>query len=232
MKFLLYYCLGCLLFSSSLRAQYQWNPDFLSIDSVDYENQPALYERVHWLTHQKRKSPSGWQIDYFVKKDSTLLEDIYIRISKGEFEHVYKGEYLLEYRNYFVPTYQAETTHHILLEHGCATDCSAITTLSKKKPLSSQTYHHVVYFNPEHSTLIHVTDSSYQYQNQFFQLKIVNLESNKAQFLKVIGPCPYAHLASCVERITPHPEYLEVVISIRHPRTGAREQVTNFVAWP
>lgn len=231
MKFFLCCCFVCFFTITCLEAQYEWEQDFLSIDSVVYENNPALYERVNWLTYQTKKSPLGWQIDYFVKKDSTLLEDIYIRISKGNFENVHKGSQLLTYRSYFIPIYQTETTDKILLKHGCSTYCSAITMLSKLHPDSSQTYNHVVNYNSPQQVLIHVTDSSYQHQNQFFQLEIVNLKNNKVQQLKIPGNCGSVHLPSCVERVTYHQEYLEIVTSRRNSTTEELEQVTSFVSW-
>jgi len=148
---------------------------FISIDSVNFEKYPHMQELKAWVKNTTTKS--NWRIEYLVKTDSTIDKDIYIRISNSNFENIFKGEHLLEFRRYFIPTYLSETEKDIVFEHGCATDCSALTLISKNDSTLVERYSHVIDFNEERKILLHISDSTYSYEDKMFQIESVDLKS-------------------------------------------------------
>lgn len=90
--------------------------------------------------------PSGWSINYLVKNDSSKYSDVYIEIKKGNQSAIFKGESLLQLKNYFIPSYKSENETNIFLEHGCATDCSGLLVFNKLN-LSYKDFYHVVSYD-------------------------------------------------------------------------------------
>ncbi|MGH1336395.1 MAG: hypothetical protein ACRBFS_09730 [Aureispira sp.] len=237
--FFYWLCLINILISSPLLAQNtlvpfslytNWKQDFIAVDSIGFEKSSYLHEKVHWLINHTKSTPTNWKIDYWVKKDSTIGQDIYIRVAKNNSEKMYRGAQLLNYRHYFTPIYLAETTDQIILQHGCATDCSAITILPKTPMVSPTEYRNLVHIDTQKKWLICVTDSSYQFEYQLFQLKIVNLESNQSTLFTLPCICTNPYKPSCVLRVTYKKDYIELVTSLRKSMTAlTATQITSFI---
>lgn len=185
----------------------------ISVDSIDFEMYPDLFDLRTCI--KDTITTSNWNIEYFVKNDSTIDKDIYIKISKNKFENIYKGESLLEFRRYFIPTYLSETEDEMILEHGCATDCSAITLISKKDTNLSEVFTHVIDFNEERKILIHITDSTYTNEAEMFQLEAINLNSDKRSNLTLRNICTDVYKASCIDTIIYKTDEIEIITLLR-----------------
>lgn len=186
---------------------------FISIDSVDFNTYPEMLELRAWVNDTITKS--NWKIEYLVKQDFKINKDIYIRVSKGKFESIYKGEHLLEFRKYFIPVYLCETEDEIIMKHGCATDCAAITLISKQDSTLIETFEHVADFNEERNILIHLTDETYDNESEMFQIAVINLKSNKRSKLTLESICTAPYKPSCIDTIIYKVDEVEIVTSLR-----------------
>ncbi len=185
----------------------------IAIDSIDFEVYPGLMDLEAWV--KDTITPLGWKIEYLVKRDSTIEEDIYIRVSKGAFDNLFYGKRLLTYRRYFIPLFIAETKDNIITTHGCATDCSAITLISKTEKGSIQTYRHVVDFNEKHKTLVYISDSTYKYEYDIFHVGIVDIERDKSKDLILNNICTAVYKPYCIDTIIYRNAEVKIVTSLR-----------------
>lgn len=240
--------IGLLLFASSCQSTHQsgtkntseqpivqagsdWTRDFISIDSINPNRYPDIFFGARYRTRDTI-TPSNWKVEYKVKNDSTIDQDIYIRISKGQFENIYKGKHVLKYRTYFIPRYLSETDDVILMEHGCATDCSAITLISKQVANRSKEYRNVVSFNEERGILIYLTDSTYTSRDKVFQIGIVNLNTQNQTNLTLNNRCTPIHKPSCIDTIIYREKEVEIVTLLQedfeHVESSKKVHVVNY----
>ena len=142
----------------------------------------------------------GWSISYLVKDDSSKYNDIYIKWQRGNIKGIYKGEFLLQYRRYFVPEYSGENSKYLFFKHGCATDCRAILTLSKDSA-TSKDYIRVVDYNVSNGQIAYVTERGSE-DFRPFQISIVDLAKSKEHSVQFKSLCMYAaHKESCIDTI-------------------------------
>ena len=187
--------------------------ELVSIDSIDFSKYENLSDLRAWLIDTL--TPLKWKIKYYVKNDETINQDIYIKISKKGFENIYKGEHLLEYRRYFIPTFLSETDDAIIMEHGCATDCAAITLISKNEVNDIETYVHILDFNEERNLLLYFTDSTYRHENKMLQIEFIDLEKNKKSTFSLQSICSAVYKPSCIDTIIYNKHDIEIVTSLR-----------------
>jgi hypothetical protein len=96
--------LGCRVVVETTNNISNYPTDLMYVqDITDLYQHPRILEARSRL--KDTVTPSGWKIAYLVKKDSTMEEDVYIKISKDNFVNVHKVERVLRYRSYFIPVY-------------------------------------------------------------------------------------------------------------------------------
>lgn len=187
---------------------------FISIDSINFEKHQNLSDLRAWLNDTITET--NWKIEYLVKNDSTIDKDIYIKVSKNKFKNTFKGTKLLEYRRYFIPTLFYETQNEIIFKHGCATECSALTLISKQNTEKMEEYINVVDFNKDQNILIYLTDSTFTNEDKMFQLEIINLNTRKKSRLTLKNICTPVLKTSCIDTIIYKPSgRIEIITSLR-----------------
>jgi hypothetical protein len=125
----------------------------INFSDTNYVN--AIHYAVDTIT------PSGWQIKYLIKDDSTRYLDMYIQWSKGNIKGLYKAERVLEFRRYFIPTYMGESHNHILFWHGCATDCQAILVCEEDSTPKAHDIPFVVSSNLALGQIVYVPEEAF-----------------------------------------------------------------------
>jgi hypothetical protein len=146
------------------------------------------------------RTPKGWNINYYVKDDSTKYEDLYIEWSKENM----KGEHLCknvqQYRRYFIPEYKGENDKFLFLTHGCATDCNAVLTLSKES-LIAKDFENVVDFDIANNQIVSVSDYAVK-KEPLFGLTVYDLKKGNQYDVKFKNLCmTAANKGSCVDTI-------------------------------
>ena len=158
----------------------------------------------------------GWTIKYLVKDDSTRYKDLYIVCSSGDIKSIYRADNVLEFRRYFIPTFEAETKTNICFTHGCATDCSAILVFDKDSSARFTDYLHVVKYNTTLGQVLYVTDSTYQNEEKVYELALVDLAKHKTHKLTFNGICDGVYKPACVDTIIFSKNKVSVTVSVRN----------------
>jgi hypothetical protein len=148
---------------------------------------------------QDTVTDDGWTLRYFVKDDSTRYTDLYIEWSKGNQRGLFSGGDILDMRRYFIPIYAGENATHIFLEHGCATDCSAVLVLGKDSS-SYMDYEKVVDYSIPDGKVVYVSDSSVY--DMRMELYAVDIESGSKRRLLFDNLCVTASFKEqCVDTV-------------------------------
>jgi hypothetical protein len=142
----------------------------------------------------------GWAIKYFVKDDSTKYDDIYIEWAKGSSRGIFKAEYYLKFRRYFIPQFTGENDKYLFFWHGCATDCQAVLILGKDSTFSRD-YTQVIDYNIPYGQIAYVGKKGTA-DGKPFQISLVDLAKNKEHLIQFKNLCMYAaHKESCIDTI-------------------------------
>ena len=149
----------------------------------------------------------GWTIKYMVKDDSTRYSDIYIQWSKDNRGGLFYGESILLMRRYFVPFLVGENKTHIYLEHGCATGCRAILTLSKDSFPKDNDYNLVIEYNIKNGQILYCKD----YSNlDTMKVVIVDLKRNKEKTITFENVCYSTPMTSCIDNVILERDYVKL----------------------
>ena len=143
----------------------------------------------------------GYKIKYLVRDDSTKYKDIYIECSKGNVRGIFHGENLLEYRRYFIPNFAGETDKHLYFSHGCATDCSALLVFPKDTLSKFKEFFHVVDYNVKLGQVLYVTDSTYENENEIYELALVDLNNKKTYKITYNNICGAVYKPTCIDTV-------------------------------
>jgi hypothetical protein len=149
--------------------------------------------------HLDTITPDGWKIEYLVKNDSTKYHDIYIRISKDNTEKISRHSDALDMRPYFVPSYKMETDKYILFEHGCATDCSAVTIIPKDNKNKPIEFEFVLKYDMELSTVVFVNTKTFI--NDIPTISAYNLDENIEKSVTFKNRCISTSPNKCISDI-------------------------------
>jgi hypothetical protein len=160
-------------------------------------------------------TPSGWQITYLVKDDSTRYSDIYIEWSNEKTKGIYKAEDALEIRRYFIPKYMGETHNHILFEHGCATDCSAILVCEEDTSPQARDIIYVIAYDFTLGQLAYLTEDSYDTEENV-NVGVLNLLYGKEYKALFKGISPYANKQFAVDTVMFSQKQVSITASLRN----------------
>jgi len=166
--------------------------------SIDFSDTNYTYLELY---AKDTVTAAGWKIKYLVKDDSTRYNDIYIQWTKENMTGLFYGGDILLMRRYFIPTYSGETNSHIYLEHGCATDCFAILTLSKDNMGEFRDYENIVDFNIKLGQILYVTDYSYENEDRNFELALADLSKQKTHKLTYSNICSAVFKPTCIDTV-------------------------------
>lgn len=172
--------------------------------NLKYLIRPDFETEEYWEFAYRMKdtvTSTGWEIKYFVKNDDTRFKDVYILCQKDTVRKIHKIPNVLKYRTYFVPRFSYETAFYLYFEHGCATDCSAILTFSKRNQ-SFCDFPNLVKMDWKLDLLVRVTDYARKEERKLFELEIIDLARNKNHIISYENVCRGANnKIICVEEI-------------------------------
>lgn len=174
-----------------------------SLISIDYND--LKYSDLRIWIHDTITN-DGWTIKYLVKDDSTKYKDIYIRWSKDKKSGLFYGGSILLMRRYFIPYLVGENKTHIYLQHGCATGCMAILTLSKDSLPKDKDYELVRDYSIKNEQIVYCN-----YNNNFDTLKvvIVDLKRGKEKSITFKNIC-YDPMANCIDSLSLDSDYVKL----------------------
>lgn len=156
-------------------------------------------DRTIQSVDQDTITKDGWKIEYLVKNDSTKSHDIYIRVSKGNIEKISKHPDALDMRSYFIPSYAFETDKYILFEHGCATDCSAITVIPKDNKDKPVEFEFVLKYDMKLSTVVFLNTKTFI--SDIPTISAYNLEENIEKSVTFKNRCFSTSPNKCISDI-------------------------------
>jgi hypothetical protein len=157
----------------------------------------------------------GWSIKYFVKDDSTRYKDLYIICSKGHIKAIHRAENVLEFRRYFIPEFEGETKTNIYFTHGCATDCSALLVFDKDSTAQFTDYLEVVKYDMQLGQVLYVTDTTYQNEEEIYELGLSDISRHKIHKLTFHGICDNVYKPACVDTVMFSKNQVSVIVSLR-----------------
>jgi len=185
----------------------------ISIDSIDFEKYPDHQDLRAWINDTILLS--GWKISYLVKNDSTMQSDVYIAWQKDSLSYIYFGEQLLEFRRYFIPTFEFENDKYLFMDYGCSTYCSANMAISKEDPSNFEAFYHVVNFNKEKTIISYLTEITYTRQDTIYEIKAVDFNKEKKGILSLPRICSSPYKPNCIDTFIYHNETIEIRTELR-----------------
>ena len=136
-------------------------------------------EDTYWIpadTITKNKS----FVTYLKTKDSCCIDNLYINWGKDSVNRIFIAQNVLQFRTYFTPELVAETKDYLILEHGCATDCSAVLFL----PLNNSEEPHdildIIKYSKKNYTVIKALENN-STENEHEFIEAVNVKTNKTK---------------------------------------------------
>lgn len=146
-------------------------------------------------------TPSGWFIKYYVRDDSTRNKDLYIQWGNDRYQGLYKAEDVLLMRSYFIPEFAGENERHIFLDHGCATSCAAVLTLSKDSSLVAKDILSIVDYDIGTGRVVYLTDFNIT-NEPAFEAAVVDLHTGGEEVVPFDNLCMSASLKqTCIDTV-------------------------------
>jgi len=164
----------------------------LPISKVQYHDSMIIPENITTFSRNTQETywippdtitKQGNYIKYLITKDSCCYDNIYINWGNDSVNRIEIAQSIRQYRSYFTPELTHETKEYLILEHGCATDCSALLFLPINK---SEKVHHifgVITYNSENLTVICKVEDKLV-NDEKASLEAVNIRTGKIKLIK------------------------------------------------
>jgi hypothetical protein len=156
-------------------------------------------DEIYYQVPDDTITKDGWKIEYLTKNDSTKYHDIYIKASKGNITKISFHPDVLDYRGYFIPSYTLETNKYILFEHGCATNCSAVTVVPKDVSNKPIEFNWVLKYDLELSTIVYVDDITFAAER--VTINAFNLNINIDKSVTFNNRCISTSSHKCIDKV-------------------------------
>ena len=173
----------------------EYHNDSKSLTTFDRKSD-SVYEFVR----EDEMTDGGWNIQYLIKDDSTLLKDIYIKVAKGDYSRLMWCPDVLEFRSSFLPHYSGETDRYLLFEHWCATDCQALTLVPKDAGGTVYSFESVLEYDDKNGIVAYVDEESYNGDD--FIISVFKFDTGETKSVIFKSKCFSASLGSCIDSIS------------------------------
>jgi hypothetical protein len=119
-------------------------------------------------------------VRYLLAEDSCCADNVYLRWGNAQFSRTYIMPRVRLYRSYFTPLLVHETKDYLILEHGCATSCSAVLFLPLNKSEPPRDISEVVGYDPQSYTVVHGLTNPHQETDTEF-LQATNIKTRQVK---------------------------------------------------
>jgi hypothetical protein len=152
-------------------------------DSMIIPNDIMTFSRIidstYWIPKDTMTKNKNF-IKYLKTKDSCCSDNLYINWGNDSVNRIFIAQNVLQYRTYFTPELVAETKDYLILEHGCATDCSAVLFLPLNNSEKAHDITDIIKYNKKNYTVIKAAENS-DNENEHEFIEAVNIKTNKAK---------------------------------------------------
>lgn len=169
-------------------------------------------------------TPSGWDINYFFKDDSTRYQDLYIGWSKGSRKGFYRQRGGIGAGKTNIPQYAGENDLGIFFTHGCGAGCKGLLVLSKDTMNGYNDYMHVVDFNPALGQILYVTNNTYQNAANLFELGLIDLNRKKQHTIAYKGIAGVADIEGVVKKTSFASNKITITTNLQKSPTDTTRQ--------
>ena len=138
-----------------------------------------INEDTYWIpvdTITKNKN----FIKYLKTQDSCCSDNLYINWGNDSVNRIFIAQNVLQYRSYFTPELVAETNDYLILEHGCATDCSAVLFLPLNNYEKPNDVTDIISYSRKNFTVIKGLENNTG-ENEHEFIEAINVKTNKTK---------------------------------------------------
>jgi len=121
---------------------------------------------------------SGNYVKYLKTRNKYCIDNLYIKWGNDSVNRIFIAQNVLQYRSYFTPELVAETKDYLILEHGCATDCSAVLFLPLNNSEKVHDITDVIKYSKTNYTIIKAIDDN---ENEHEFIEALNIKTNKTK---------------------------------------------------
>jgi hypothetical protein len=136
-------------------------------------------EDTYWIPKDTTTVHKNF-IKYLITNDSCCSDNIYLNWGNDSINRIEIAQYVRQCRSYFTPYLVHETSEYLILEHGCATDCSAVLFLPLNNSEKVKSFLDIIDYNPGNYTVIKAIDNNLE-ENEHEFIEAVNAKTNKTK---------------------------------------------------
>lgn len=144
--------------------------------------------------------PSGWQVRYYTKEDSTKDSDLYIECSNTSSKYTYKAIGVLMLRSFFVPRVIGESESCIYFRTSCGTGCGALFVFYKNGKKKFDRFDSIADYDMNSDVIVFISEDDYV--GDKYVVSVANLRNHLIKKVRFFNQCNVLPRGGCIDSVS------------------------------